>query len=224
MYKKEIQKIFEENKNKIPKDILEFYEYKITNPSFIRDYYKDYNYDVIKYRKYYEELTIEFNSLYCFNSNYDIDFWCLEVDWSSIWDFNYRNKKDNIHLQFFIKIWDFYKYYYVERRWDRELTSDEILIMEKFHEFMNKKWYKQLPKEIWDIPTDIVWNEFMPYDDHIEKQRDKYKEWTKDWHYEIEEMDYWFIPKDREKDFEYWCKDLYEWPYTIFHVVFGEPW
>ena len=133
------------------------------------------------------------------------------------------NEQEWYFCAFWIRkiIWIFYiswfiKYYKVDDKTDTKLEKT-------IKEFLEKEWYQELTSELWNIELDIVWNDFMPYKDWVKKAKDRYKEnYTDEGDYFNDDMQYWFIKKDREKDFKEYCKCEYDWVFTVKHLLFWE--
>jgi hypothetical protein len=63
----------------------------------------------------------------------------------------------------------------------------------------------------------------MPYDAWVEKSKEVYKDlYIDDDDYHICEMNGPDYPKDRVKDFEIYCKEKYEGPFKVSHLLLGE--
>lgn len=159
---------------------------------------------VINIKKYLKNKWIE--DLFLF-INVDYEEWYF----ISIW----INNTSPIFFSWSIMISWLLKYYIIN--WELNFKYNII------KEFLEKEWYKELTPEIWNVELDVVWETFMSYKDWQKKAKEIYKEdYIDDNTYFTEKMDLWLIQLDREKDFEEFCEQKYEWPYTVKHLLFWE--
>lgn len=108
------------------------------------------------------------------------------------------------------------KYYHIFDRKNKDINN--III-----KFLKENWYQELTQELWETELDIIWWDFMPYEDWLIKWEKTYKEdYIAEDVYYIPEMDVNVIKRDRKKDFEAFCEWAYEWPYKVKHLLFWE--
>lgn len=139
-------------------------------------------------------------------------------EWIKIFN-EHCNHEESYTWEFtYINTWEVYiswllKYYYLL---DSKKSKEEKLI--KW--FLNEYWYSEIRPELWNLELDIIWFFLMPYNAWIKKAKILYKDSF------IDNNDYYNFKnefrKDREKDFEEYCKKEYEWPYTVKHLLFWE--
>lgn len=251
MNKNENISIFKKNINNIPKDILDLY-YKKNIDSKLLKWWK---YEIEKDKKFCENLTFKFD-IYFNKKNKiikDFKYWFYTFEhkyWTNVFSFDYKSNTIKCS-PFNIEISYNLPYYHIEKYRDIEISEQEKFIIDTLEQFLEEKWYKNLPEEIRNIPTDLVWVNHMPFEDYKEYLKDNYKEWFIDYweyfltsdfiydepikyelgiqgmesydkHVQDRKKELWNIKIDRDIDFEKYCKSQYEWPYTIYHVVFGE--
>ena len=163
------------------------------------------------WKKITKYLNLKFNTIYIYN--FDIDM----SEWYNVSIEIYKSEKYNKNESFpiwWIMISGFLKYY------RSSIKNNDKILEKEIKNFLKENWYQELTPELWNIELDIVWNNFMSYDSWVEKAKFWYKEWFTD------DNDYYNLKneknKDREKDFEEYCKWQYDWPYIVKHLLFWE--
>ena len=154
---------------------------------------------VKKMQKYFQNTPKIMNNIwYSFEMEEGYNF---RVDWENIW---------TILLSW---LW---KFYFLLHKKDTEQEKEIIKYLESL-------WYEKVPAQVWETELDIIGNDFMPYDAWVEKAKERYKEsYVDDDYYYICEMNGPDYPKDRVKDFEIYCKEEYEGPFKVSHLLLGE--
>ena len=124
------------------------------------------------------------------------------------------NKNESISIWWII-ISDFLKYYGLNIQ---EINDNNL--ERKIRKFLEENWYQELTPELWNIELSIAWNDFMLYEDWVRKADRIYQEWFNNTNDYYDFKNEW--KKDREKDFEAYCKWEYGWPYMVKHLLFWE--
>jgi hypothetical protein len=125
-----------------------------------------------------------------------------------------------------------YKESYVDQEEDYFITKmrpwyygDDKLEPNREKDFQNfcKLWYKE--DREFSVKAFLFWNKNILYETWLEKAVPWYEKrylGEPDEMYYIDEMDYWEMKKDREKDFEAYCKWEYPWAYKVKYLLFWE--
>lgn len=137
----------------------------------------------------------------------------LQYDIESEEWYNFRIFCDNIWTFLLSWLW---KFYFLLHKKDTKQEKEIV-------KFLKSIWYEEISPELLETELDIIGNDFMPYDAWVEKAKEQYKEnYINDDDYYIDEMNAPGYPKDRVKDFETYCKEEYEGPFKVSHLLLGE--
>lgn len=197
------------NKDKIPEDIWNIYLLKKKKVNWLKIF--DYNYkEKIEFLKWFtNELNIFIKNKYIID-DYVIWAWESNVDNGNSFSIGYRTMDNKISSPFNIEISIPLKYYYIEQYRKRELTEKEKILLKSIKIFLEEKWYKPLLLEIAKMETDIIWTNNIPFKEY--------------WEEIISIYDPSFNSLSLKEQIEYISETDYEWPYTIYNVVFWEHW
>jgi hypothetical protein len=215
---KEAYEILLKNKEKIPNDIWDIYLSKKKNLKWL--WLDNQNFE--EKEKFLKWLSEELY-IYIINRYYVKDFliraWRANVyHWDSFLVF-YRTEYNKIVAPYGIICSRPFKYFYIRHYEGKTLRQEDMVIITYIRKFLEKKWYRELSKEIVKIETDIIWDMNMPYE-NFKNRMIKSSEIEKD---------YYFLnmSEEEKKDYILWISSgmwtCYDWVYTIHDVVFGEP-
>ncbi len=193
-------------KLKIPKDIFDIYLLKKENLNRLK--LDSYNYD--KKISFLDNITkelmkkIQVENFLVWAWNFDMDNW-------NSFHIDYRSDDNKIDSPFNIIVSVPFKYYYIDQFRDQILSENQKIIIEKIKFFLEDASYRHISKDICDIQTDIIWVNSMPYKNHEKVHMDMCEEFET-------------FTEERKKEYREGILEAYDWPYTIYNVIFWEHW
>lgn len=200
----ELNEIFFNNISKIPKDILDIYYSKKENINWLKLWEYDYDEKINYLESLSKKLKLTTNS-----DNYIVWVWNANMDYWNSFNVGYRSKDNNISCPFNIIASIPFKYYNIYQFNKRKILKEEKIIIEQIVKLLENEWYKKLSNNICEIETDIVWITKMPYNNYLKHIKEIYPEINN---------------YTNEEQLEYIKSTDYNWPYTVYNLVFWEHW
>ncbi|QFR39003.1 hypothetical protein A9Q91_02100 [Candidatus Gracilibacteria bacterium 28_42_T64] len=195
-----------ENKDKLPKEILEIYKSRKGNIDYFQETKKSFERDKKFIKKISDELIKLVNK-----PHYALGASRSNTFGSNIFSIGFHSKDMTKFSPFNIAVSLDVPYYYIEQVREEKVEGEILEIINKIIPFLKEKLYKTLPLELWKIPTDIVGSYSMPYEDHVKVHMDMCEEFET-------------FTQERKKEYREGILEAYDGPYTIYNVIFGEHW